>query len=140
MPTQALPDRAALTGLVDEIVATLPSAEQRAYARSKQILFDRAYSGGDLDELRETPSSLFEFGYSEVFEGVKCVGIVLGTVKAVVDLVTFYRKSKDKTKPHDRLERTKKEWTRELVDAGIAPEQAERIAVQFSSRLSDVVA
>jgi hypothetical protein len=140
MHKRLLPDQDALSGLIDEIVAELPSDEHRKYARAKRHVFERVYISDDPASLFETPSSVFEFGAAETIEIVKSVGILLGTIKTAIDLTSLLRKAKASSGDEERLKSLKAEWRQELVNAGIASDQAAEITERFSVRFLDVIA
>ena len=140
MRKRLLPDEDALTKLIDEIVSELPDDDHRQYARAKHLVFERVYAGDDPTSLFETPSSMFEFGATETIEIVKSVGILLGTIKTVIDLSSLFRKSSAPSRDEERLKSVKAEWTQELVNAGIASDKAAEITERFSVRFMEVIA
>ena len=138
MRPESMPDQDALSAFIDAVVSELPKDEIRNYKRAKHVVFERVYAGEDAATLFETPSSLFEFGANEAVEVMKSVGVLLATVKTAIDLYSLYSKSKAQSKA-ERLSSLKAKWTQELVNAGIASDQAAQISERHAGSFLDVV-
>ena len=117
--------------LVGKIIAELFQTEMKIFGKIGSQVLDFAAVG--LDPREELSASSdghrAEFGLSETLQIVNFVSVALGTYKAYLEI-------KKITQAERRIIDTAARWKQTLTEAGLAPENAQRIVDQFGKELS----
>jgi len=114
---------------IRNIVANHVEEELDLYDIDGEEMINTVLEGETKDNIDLTDSPEFKFGFGEVVESIKFIGIVIGTLKTLNDFAVLFRNRDPET---TELEDA---WRSHLIDEGLAEEKAEAIIQKFGDDL-----